>query len=226
MMVGRVVDTLYPKTEAKPSETVLSVRGPDPQGRAEGRLVRRATGRGAGPGGLVGAGRTEIARCIFGADRFEQGTITLDGEPVTIRSPAGRRAARHRLRPGGPQAPGPLPGDVRARQHRHERRSPDDAGRLRRPRGRDGGGRVLPRPPVRPAAPARTSPSAACPAATSRRSPWPSGWPCSPRSSSSTSPRAASTWAPRPRSMPSSTSWRTRASASSSSRRSCPRSST
>jgi ABC-type sugar transport system ATPase subunit len=40
-----------------------------------------------GLAGLVGAGRTEIARCIFGADRFEQGTISLDGEPVSIGTP-------------------------------------------------------------------------------------------------------------------------------------------
>jgi ABC-type sugar transport system ATPase subunit len=35
----------------------------------------------------VGCGRTEIARCIFGADKIDGGTILLDGEPVTIRSP-------------------------------------------------------------------------------------------------------------------------------------------
>ena len=40
-----------------------------------------------GLSGLVGAGRTEIARCIFGADRYDSGTITLDGETVVIRSP-------------------------------------------------------------------------------------------------------------------------------------------
>jgi ABC-type sugar transport system ATPase subunit len=47
--------------------------------------VRR--GEVLGLAGLVGAGRTEIARCIFGADRFDSGTITLDGETVHVRSP-------------------------------------------------------------------------------------------------------------------------------------------
>ena len=40
-----------------------------------------------GLSGLVGAGRTEIARCVFGADHYDSGTITLDGQEVTIRSP-------------------------------------------------------------------------------------------------------------------------------------------
>ena len=47
--------------------------------------VRR--GEVLGLAGLVGAGRTEIARCIFGADRHDTGAILLDGRPVTIRSP-------------------------------------------------------------------------------------------------------------------------------------------
>jgi ABC-type sugar transport system ATPase subunit len=40
-----------------------------------------------GLSGLVGAGRTEIARCIFGADRYDSGTITLDDQPVVVDSP-------------------------------------------------------------------------------------------------------------------------------------------
>jgi ABC-type sugar transport system ATPase subunit len=86
-MVGRVIDALYPKTETQPGETVLSVRG---LGRA--RVLKDISfdlrrGEVLGLSGLVGAGRTEIARCIFGADRYDRGTITLDGEPVVIRSP-------------------------------------------------------------------------------------------------------------------------------------------
>jgi ABC-type sugar transport system ATPase subunit len=41
-----------------------------------------------GVAGLVGAGRTEVARAIFGVDRAQAGTIYLDGSPVTIRDPA------------------------------------------------------------------------------------------------------------------------------------------
>jgi inositol transport system ATP-binding protein len=46
-----------------------------------------------GIAGLVGAGRTELARAIFGADRLASGHIEVDGRPVTIRSP--RDAIRH-----------------------------------------------------------------------------------------------------------------------------------
>ena len=40
-----------------------------------------------GLAGLVGSGRTEIARAIFGADHFDRGEILIEGQPVTIRSP-------------------------------------------------------------------------------------------------------------------------------------------
>jgi inositol transport system ATP-binding protein len=46
-----------------------------------------------GIAGLVGAGRTELARAIFGADSFSQGRIEIDGQPVRIKSPAD--AIRH-----------------------------------------------------------------------------------------------------------------------------------
>jgi len=87
MMVGRVVDTLFPKTEVEPGETVLSVRGLTRKGALRDISFDVRRGEVLGLAGLVGAGRTEIARCIFGADRFDHGTITLDGEEVSIRSP-------------------------------------------------------------------------------------------------------------------------------------------
>ena len=46
-----------------------------------------------GLAGLVGAGRTEMARAIFGADPFDSGRVLVDGKPVDIRSP--RDAIRH-----------------------------------------------------------------------------------------------------------------------------------
>ena len=41
-----------------------------------------------GIAGLVGAGRTETARVIFGADKFDSGTVLIDGKPVSINSPS------------------------------------------------------------------------------------------------------------------------------------------
>jgi ABC-type sugar transport system ATPase subunit len=87
MMVGRVVDTLYPKTEATPSDVVLSVRGLTRAGVLKDVSLDVRRGEVLGLAGLVGAGRTEIARCIFGADRFDSGTIELDGELIVVRSP-------------------------------------------------------------------------------------------------------------------------------------------
>ena len=54
--------------------------------------------------GLVGAGRTEVARAIFGADPIDSGEIYVQGKQVHIKSPQRRRPARHRLSVRGPQA--------------------------------------------------------------------------------------------------------------------------
>jgi simple sugar transport system ATP-binding protein len=50
-------------------------------------------GRVLGLGGLLGSGRTEIARLLFGIDRSDAGTLSIDGQPVRLRSP--RDAIRH-----------------------------------------------------------------------------------------------------------------------------------
>lgn len=90
-MVGRSVENLYPEHEAGgEGKTLLSVRGLRlPASEHEVDLEVRA-GEIVGLGGLVGAGRTEILRAIFGADRIEAGEILVDGEPLRPGSP--RRA--------------------------------------------------------------------------------------------------------------------------------------
>ena len=87
MMVGRTVETLFPKTETSPGKTILSVRGLGRAGVLRDISFDLRQGEVLGFSGLVGAGRTEIARCVFGADHYDSGTITLDGQEVTIRSP-------------------------------------------------------------------------------------------------------------------------------------------
>jgi len=88
MMVGRPMAALFPEKGPRTiGEERLAVR--DLQA---GRLVRGVTfsvraGEIVGLGGLVGSGRTEVARVIFGADRFESGAIILDGREMKIRSP-------------------------------------------------------------------------------------------------------------------------------------------
>ena len=56
--------------------------------RARRRRSRCAAGEILGIAGLVGSGRTELARAIFGADKIAAGTITLEGQPIAPRSPA------------------------------------------------------------------------------------------------------------------------------------------
>ena len=88
MMVGRPMAALFPEKGPRTiGEERLAVR--DLQA---GRLVRGVTfsvraGEIVGLGGLVGSGRTEVARVIFGADPLESGAILLDGKGVKMRSP-------------------------------------------------------------------------------------------------------------------------------------------
>jgi ABC-type sugar transport system ATPase subunit len=87
LMVGRKLDQEFPKIAAEIGEERLVV-----EGLARGRRVREVSfgirrGEVLGLTGLVGAGRTETARLIFGADPREAGTITLDGKPLPLRSP-------------------------------------------------------------------------------------------------------------------------------------------
>jgi rhamnose transport system ATP-binding protein len=89
LMVGRELSAIYPKTQVPLGETVLELRG---VGCAESgvRAVSLAVRAGeiVGLAGLVGAGRTELARVLFGLTPADSGEIRLRGKPVAIDSPA------------------------------------------------------------------------------------------------------------------------------------------
>lgn len=91
MMVGRSIDNLYPKRPATPGDVVLEVQGLTRRGIIEDISFHLRAGEVVGLAGLVGSGRTEVARAIFGADRIDKGTICLNGTPVRIRSPQDAR---------------------------------------------------------------------------------------------------------------------------------------
>lgn len=92
-MVGRELTEEYPKASLTRGEERLRVEGLTREGAFEDVDLTLHTGEIVGLTGLVGAGRTEVARGIFGADRVDSGRIILDGKPVRIRSP--RDAIRH-----------------------------------------------------------------------------------------------------------------------------------
>ena len=87
-MVGREVAQIYPAAESAPGAVVLSLNqlGCRSSGVSNVSFDVRA-GEILGLGGLVGAGRTELARILFGLTPADSGTITLNGQPLTLRTP-------------------------------------------------------------------------------------------------------------------------------------------
>ena len=89
LMVGRELSQVFPKTEVELGEPVLELR--NLSCRAAGikniNLTVRA-GEIVGLAGLVGAGRTELARVIFGLDAADGGEILLRGKTIKINNPA------------------------------------------------------------------------------------------------------------------------------------------
>jgi len=94
MMVGRIIYEATPEVPETPSrEVVLEVKN-----LRRGRVIQDVSfelhrGEILGFAGLVGAGRTEVARAIFGADRKDAGEVWVEGKKVEIHTPAD--AVRH-----------------------------------------------------------------------------------------------------------------------------------
>jgi len=87
-MVGRQIEALYPERQHKQfGKTVLAVQGLRLQGSPYPINLEVHAGEIVGLGGLVGAGRTETVRAIFGADPLEAGTVLVFGTPLRPGSP-------------------------------------------------------------------------------------------------------------------------------------------
>ena len=87
-MVGREIKEKFPRVTCEKGEKVFEVRNLN-----AGRMVRDVSfalyaGEIVGFAGLMGAGRTETTRAIFGVDHKESGEILLDGKPIPIHTPA------------------------------------------------------------------------------------------------------------------------------------------
>ena len=87
MMVGREMTNYYPKVEVEPGETLLEVKDLKQGKTLKGVSFYARAGEITGFYGLMGAGRTELMRAIFGADPYDSGVIAVKGNPVEIKSP-------------------------------------------------------------------------------------------------------------------------------------------
>jgi len=95
MMVGRELGQLYEKTAAPIGATRLMATGLGRRGAFEGVSLQLRAGEIVGLAGLVGAGRTDVGRALFGVAPADAGTIQVDGRQVAIRNP--QDAARHKI---------------------------------------------------------------------------------------------------------------------------------
>ena len=86
-MVGRTLDNQYPKIEAEPGTEALRVEHLNSAGVLRDVSFHANHGEILGFAGLVGAGRTETFRAVFGADPYDSGEIYINGEKVVIKSP-------------------------------------------------------------------------------------------------------------------------------------------
>jgi rhamnose transport system ATP-binding protein len=86
-MVGRDLSTLFPKTEIKAGEEVLKVERLTREGTFYDISFTVKSGEIVALSGLVGSGRTEIARAIFGIDRYDAGAVYVNGAKLKGSSP-------------------------------------------------------------------------------------------------------------------------------------------
>ena len=87
MMVGRDVTELYPTRKANAGATVLEVRNLTAGRRLTGANLTLAAGEILGVAGLIGAGRTELVRAVFGLDASDRGVVALEGREFPRREP-------------------------------------------------------------------------------------------------------------------------------------------
>jgi rhamnose transport system ATP-binding protein len=87
MMVGRTINNMFPKLDVKPGKLVLKVDHLTCDGAFKDISFELREGEILGLAGLVGAGRTNVARAIFGVEPPSSGEIQLDGQAIHITSP-------------------------------------------------------------------------------------------------------------------------------------------
>lgn len=93
LMIGRPLSGVYPTRQARPGKEVVAVERLGREDAFTDISFSVRAGEVFGLGGLVGSGRTEIARVLFGIDRPTEGRVTVDGRPVTFSDPSQAMAA-------------------------------------------------------------------------------------------------------------------------------------
>lgn len=86
LMVGRKMENIYPKQETEPGETLLDVKNLCSNQLFEDVSFHVKRGEIVGFAGLVGAGRTEVMRSLFGLDKISSGEVTISGKNVNVKS--------------------------------------------------------------------------------------------------------------------------------------------
>jgi rhamnose transport system ATP-binding protein len=95
LMVGRTITNLFPKQDVKAGDVVLKVDNLARAGSFRDVSFELRRGEILGMAGLVGAGRTNVARAIFGVEPATSGSIQIEGRKVAITSP--QQAIKHGL---------------------------------------------------------------------------------------------------------------------------------
>lgn len=85
-MVGREIVDYFHRPDAQPGDVALEARELRNE-KVRGVSFELRHGEILGIAGLVGAGRTELARALFGIDKLDTGTLLVDGKEVTVRTP-------------------------------------------------------------------------------------------------------------------------------------------
>jgi ribose transport system ATP-binding protein len=80
LMVGRAISEQYPRHRQEPGEVLLKVDSLSRDGVFQDVSFEVRAGEVVGIAGLVGAGRTEVVRAAFGADRYDSGTVEVGGK--------------------------------------------------------------------------------------------------------------------------------------------------
>ncbi|MBT5247734.1 MAG: sugar ABC transporter ATP-binding protein [Microbacteriaceae bacterium] len=88
MMVGREVSELFPKLEPHIGDVVLQVKGMSLEGQFSDISFDVHAGEIFALAGLVGSGRSEVIRAIFGIDRYDEGVVTINGTKLPPGKPA------------------------------------------------------------------------------------------------------------------------------------------